>query len=258
MSAESIRSQLVEICHRLSARGFVTATDGNVSARLENGNFLTTRTAVSKGMVTADDILEVDPSGKPIKEGARPSTELGMHLFIYTRRPDINAVVHAHPTYATGFAVARQPLTTCVFPEVILGLGTVPLADYATPSTEEVAKSLEPYVEGANAILLANHGVVAYGKDPLDAFFKMEKVEHAAHITFVARLLGGETILSADDVEKLRAISGQAYGLDPSGKLACEPGEAQGSPTPGSGSSRSSPEDDILAVVRQMINRDPQ
>jgi L-fuculose-phosphate aldolase len=255
MSADAIRNQLVDICHRLSARGFVTATDGNVSARLGNGNFLTTRTAVGKGMVTPADILEVDAQGKPLSEGARPSTELGMHLFIYSRRPDINAVVHAHPTYATGFAVAREPLSTCVFPEVILGLGSVPLADYATPSTGEVAKSLEPYIEGANAILLANHGVVAYGKDPLDAYFKMEKVEHAAHITFVARLLGGEKILSAEDVEKLRAISGQAYGLDPSGKLACEPGEGRGAASTGPASDSPSPVDDILEVVRQMINR---
>jgi L-fuculose-phosphate aldolase len=249
MNPDTTRNQLVDICHRLAARGFVTATDGNVSARLGNGNFLTTRTAVNKGMVTPEDILEVDPEGNPVGAGARPSTELGMHLFIYRRRPDVSAVVHAHPTYATGFAVARQPLTGCIFPEVIVGLGAVPLAEYATPSTGEVAGSLEPYVTSADAILLSNHGVVAYGKDPYDAYFKMEKVEHAAHITFVARLLGGEKILSPEDVEKLRAISQQSYGLNPSGKLACEPAGEKPSETP------AFPDEDIREVVREMIHR---
>ena len=128
MSHDRFVAELVDICHRLSSRGFVTATDGNVSARLENGNVLTTRTAVNKGMVTPDDIVEVDPDGRPVASDLRPSTEIGMHLFIYSRRPDVKAVVHAHPTYATGFAVARLPLTACIFPEVIVGLGAVPLA----------------------------------------------------------------------------------------------------------------------------------
>lgn len=242
-------ADLVDICHRLSARGFVTATDGNVSARLENGNFLTTRTSVNKGSVTQDDFVEVDPGGNPLTPHLRPSTELGMHLFIYSRRPDVGAVVHAHPTYATGFAVARQPLTACIFPEVIAGLGAVPLADYATPSTPEVARSLEPYVGSADAILLSNHGVVTYGKDPYDAYYKMEKVEHAAHITFVARMLGGERPLSPEDVEKLRAISQQSYGLDPSGKLECEPGAGRSIPAAGS------PDPEIREVVREMINK---
>jgi L-fuculose-phosphate aldolase len=249
MDPDKTRSELVDICHRLSARGFVTATDGNVSARLANGNFLTTRTAVNKGMVTPEDILEVDPEGNPAGAGPRPSTELGMHLFIYRSRPDVNAVVHAHPTYATGFAVARQPLTGCIFPEVIVGLGAVPLAEYATPSTAEVAGSLEPYVGSADAILLSNHGVVAYGKDPYDAYFKMEKVEHAAHITFVARMLGGEKILSPEDVEKLRAISQQSYGLNPAGKLACEPGGGRPAGT------TAPPDQEIREAVREMIHR---
>jgi L-fuculose-phosphate aldolase len=249
MNPDKARTELVDICHRLAARGFVTATDGNVSARLANGNFLTTRTSVNKGMVTPEDIVEVGPDGTPVGAGARPSTELGMHLFIYRRRPDVNAVVHAHPTYATGFAVAREPLTGCIFPEVIVGLGAVPLAEYATPSTPEVAGSLEPYVETADAILLSNHGVVAYGKEPYDAYYKMEKVEHAAHITFVARMLGGEKILSARDVEKLRAISQQSYGLNPSGKPACEPGDNPAADIP------SFPDKEIRDAVREMIHR---
>ncbi len=216
---------LVTICHRLYEKGFVTATDGNVSARLENGKFLTTRSSVNKGAVTAADLVEVDSDGSPVSTAAKPSTEIGMHLYIYSQRPDVRSVVHAHPTYATGFASARLALDRCVFPEVIVGLGAIPLAEYATPSTGGVARSLSPYVHNSDAILLANHGVVTYGADLWDAYFKMEKVEHAAHITFVARMLGGETILSRAEVEGLRAISKQAYGKDI--KSACEPSDAE-------------------------------
>lgn len=238
---------LTDICHRLYAKGFVTATDGNVSVRLGNGNFLTTRTSVNKGMATAEDFVEVDSKGIPVTSNLSPSTEIGMHLFIYSQRPDVHAVVHAHPPYATGFAAARQALDQCVFPEVIVGLGAIPLAEYATPSTEEVANSLTPFVKNADAILLANHGVVTYGTDLLDAYFKMEKVEHTAHITFVARMLGGEKNLSLSDVDKLRAISPKAYGKDFSDKPACESGDESSEQLP--------TDEEIRLIVRQMISK---
>ena len=244
---EDVKKTLVDICHRLYNKGFVSATDGNVSVRLRNGNILTTRTAVNKGMVTADDLVEVDAGGKPITVNRLPSTEIGMHILIYSQRPDVNAVVHAHPTYATGFAAARQALDGCVFPEVIVGLGAVPLAEYATPSTQEVAASLIPHVKSADAILLANHGVVTYGKDPYDAYFKMEKVEHAAHITFVARLLGGEKALSSEQVEKLRAISQSAYGKDFTNKPACDTDDAASTQVPS--------DEELRSIVRRMIQK---
>jgi L-fuculose-phosphate aldolase len=247
---------IMEICHRLSSKGFVSATDGNVSVRLENGNFLTTRSGINKGMVTEDDLLEVDVSGNPVTrnpkpetQNYKPSTEFGMHLFIYQQRPDVNAVVHAHPVYATGFAAARVPLTSCVFPEVIVGLGAIPLAEYATPSTEEVAQSIAPFVKQTDAILLANHGVVTYGKDLWDAYFKMEKVEHAAHITFVAKMLGGEKLLSQEEIEKLRAISQQSYGKEISEKIACTPSFTNENATQVVQS-----EDDVSRIIRQMLD----
>jgi len=221
----TVEGQLVDICHRLYTRGFVTAMDGNVSVRLQNGNILATRSGINKGMVTDNDLVEVTIEGDKVSGSGKPSTELGMHLFIYTERADVRAVVHAHPTYATGFATARIPLDECLFPEVIVGLGAIPLAHYATPSTPEVAASLAPFVKTSDAILLANHGVVTYGSDLYDAYFKMEKVEHAAHIAFVARVLGGEKPLTAEEVEKLRNVSVQSYGKDFSGKIACETGE---------------------------------
>jgi len=212
---------IVDVCHRLAAGGLVAATDGNVSARLPSGNILTTRTGISKGSVTAQDLVEITPAGEVVSGRSRPSTENGMHLFIYRERRDVNAVVHAHPPYATGFATARQPLEGCLYPEVIVGFGAIPLAEYATPSTPEVAESLRPYVRSADAILLTNHGVVTYGADVVDAYHKMEKVEHSAKITFIARLLGGEKKLTAAELDRLRQVSVQSYGKDFSGKVAC-------------------------------------
>jgi L-fuculose-phosphate aldolase len=168
-----------------------------------------------------------------------------MHLFIYRQRPDVQAVVHAHPPYATGFATAHVPLTACLFPEVIVGLGAIPLASYATPSTNEVSESLAPHVKTADAILLANHGVVTCGTDVQDAYFKMEKVEHAAHITFVAKVLGGEKALSTTDIDKLARISQASYGKDFSSKIACEPAGDDGGFS----------ESELKDMIREVLNR---
>jgi L-fuculose-phosphate aldolase len=205
MSQSETVHQLIAVCRTLYGRGFVTATDGNVSSRLPNGNILTTPTSMNKGRVSASDLVEVTIEGVPVRRGKVPSMELGMHLFIYQQRDDINAVVHAHPPYATGFATAHTALDQPLFPEVIFGLGPVPLADFAVPSTQEMADSIAPFVRSSNAILLSNHGVVSFGKDLDDAYFKMEKLEHAAHITFVARMLGGEKKLTKDQVKRLHA-----------------------------------------------------
>lgn len=227
-ASPEILEHLVDVCHRLYARGMVAATDGNVSVRLPNGNILATRSGINKGMVTARDVVELTPEGRQVGGEGKPSTEIAMHLFIYRQRADAAAVVHAHPTYATGFATARIPLDRCTFPEVIVGLGAIPLAEYATPSTLEVASSIEPFVRNSEAILLANHGAVTFGTSLHDAYFKMEKVEHAAHITFVAMMLGGPRTLSDEELAKLRNVSVQSYGKDFSEKIACRVDEPDG------------------------------
>ena len=204
MSKSQIAHHLVAVCRNLYAHGFVTASDGNVSARLPNGNILATPTSLNKGRVVERDLVEVTIDGTNVSPGRAPSTELGMHLFIYRHRQDVNAVVHAHPTYATGFAAAHIPLDQPLLPEVIIGLGPIPLATFAITSTKEVADSIAPYVQTSSAILLANHGVVTFGKDLDEAYFKMEKVEHAAHISFVARMLGGEKVLAGEQVQRLK------------------------------------------------------
>ncbi len=201
-----IKETLIYVCRRLYDCGFVTATDGNVSFRLPNGNILATPTGVSKGFVQTHNLVEIDIDGNVISGDLKPSSEIKMHLLFYKQRPDVNAVVHAHPSYATGFATAGIAMDQCVFPEVLVILGGIPLSKYGTPSTTEVTDAILPYVKNSDAILLANHGVVTAGKDLMEALFKMEKVEHSAHTLYIARTLGGEKKLSHDDVEKINNI----------------------------------------------------
>jgi L-fuculose-phosphate aldolase len=208
----SILYEMVTYCHRLAQKGMVSATDGNISVRTKEGTYYATRSSVHKGEVTVDDIVEVDSKGKVISGTGKPSTELKMHLFIYKQRPDINAVVHAHPTFATAFAASGHALDKPVFPEMIVMLGRVPLAPYATPSTDEIPESIRSVVCDHNALLLANHGAVTYGRDLQEAYFSMEKLEHAAQITLYARLLGGERLLTAEQIQKLIDISEHSYG----------------------------------------------
>jgi L-fuculose-phosphate aldolase len=209
MLKSAIAHKLVAICRSLYAHGFVAAYDGNVSSRLPNGNILATPTSLNKGRIVESDLVEVTINGAKVHSGRDPSSELAMHLYIYRHRPEVNAVVHAHPPYATGFAAARIPLDKPLIPEVIIGLGPIPLATFAIPSTKEVADSIAPHVKASNAILLANHGVVTFGGDLDDAYFKMEKVENAAHVTFVARMLGGEKTLTAGQVKQLMKTFGK-------------------------------------------------
>lgn len=246
---ELLVGTLVDICHRVEAKGFVTATDGNVSARLPGGNIVATPTAINKGQVSIGDLIELSPSGEIIAGKGKPSSEIDMHLCIYEMRTDVHAVVHCHPVHATAFATARISLSECLFPEVIVGLGAVPLAPYATPSTKEVRESIAPFVRSADAILLSNHGVVTYGKDLWDAYFKMEKVEHSAHIQYVARMLGGEKLLSSEEVAKLKAISSSSYGKDPSTKPACEAASSTADPEITEEEFRT-----IVAEVRKRLN----
>lgn len=212
MEIEIKKEKLVKVCRRLAENGFVAATDGNVSVRLDDGNIVVTPSGKSKSEVEVSDLIIVNLDGKIISGTGRPSTEFAMHSFIYRKRPDVGAVIHAHPVYATAFAASRIPLDKLVFPEVIVTLGKVPLADYATPSTSEVVKSIEPLIKEYDAILLANHGVVTCGASLDEACNKMEKVEHTATIAFIAKQLGGAKELTKDEIERLASVSEKSYG----------------------------------------------
>lgn len=203
-----------EICTAgrwIHARGFVASTDGNISIRLDSRRVLTSPTGISKGLMSPDDMVITDLQGRKIAGQREPSSELAMHLLIYQRRPDVNAVCHAHPTIATAHAAAGLPLNKALLSEIVLSLGCVPVAQYGTPGTPELSTALEPLVQNYDAILLANHGVVTYGADLLTAFFRMETVEHFAQVSLATELLGKQVLLSGRDVEKLLAAR-ERYG----------------------------------------------
>lgn len=202
------RRSIVEIGRRIWERGYIAANDGNLSVRIGE-KILVTPTGRSKGFLRPEDIVEVTSKGRPLSRGGEPTSELAMHLAVYEERPDVGAVVHAHPPNATGFAVAGVPLAQCVLPEVILSLGEVPLAGYATPTTEEVARSVREHVARFNAVLLSNHGALTLGANLEQAYFRMETVEHFAQISIAARVLGGASPLSQEDVRKLLNVREQ-------------------------------------------------
>ncbi len=199
---EQHRQDILDVGKLIYQKGWIAANDGNLSVRLGD-RILCTCTGVSKGMLTPADLTVCDLDGHKISGARECTTEIGMHVVIYQMRPDVSAIVHAHPPVATGFAVAGRPLNLALLPEVIVSLGCVPLAEYGLPGTAALCDGMRPYIPAYDAILLANHGSVCYGEDLYKAFFKMETVEHFARITLVAELLGGPQILPKQEVRKL-------------------------------------------------------
>jgi L-fuculose-phosphate aldolase len=224
---EQIRADIVEAGRRLYARAYIASNDGNISARLDDRRLITTPKSVSKGFMTPDMMVIVDYEGNKLSGERDPSTELPMHLEIYRNRPDAHAVVHAHPPYATGFAVAGIPLTRAVLAEVVTTLGSIPIAAYGTPSTSELPEAVRKYIKAHDGMLLANHGAVTCGSDVLSAYYKMETIEHFARISLVARQLGGEYLISRDEVERLQGLRG-FYGIPAPAPLCADPAVAGG------------------------------
>jgi L-fuculose-phosphate aldolase len=196
----------------LHERCFVAAMDGNLSVRLKNDRILVTPTCLSKGAMRPGDMVVVDPEGRRVSGRRNVTSEIGMHLLIYRLRPDVQAIVHAHPPTATGFAAAGVALTEPLVCEVVMGLGCIPLARYGTPGTSELTQTLEPYVPEYDAILMSNHGVVTYGDTLEHAYMKMETVEHFAQIALVTHLLGRQQPLQAVEIEKLLLARTKYFG----------------------------------------------
>ena len=211
-SEDQIRADIVECGRRLWHRGFVASNDGNISVRLDDQRLITTPTAVSKGFMTPGMMVVTDLEGRKISGERNASSELKMHLEVYKHRPDVRAVVHAHPPTATGFAVAGIPLDRAVLAEVITTLGSIPIAEYATPSTEELPAAVRRYIKAHDGLLLANHGALAVGGDVYAAYYRMETIEHFATISLVARTLGRENLLSRGEVDRLQGLRGM-YGI---------------------------------------------
>ncbi len=194
-----------EVGQRLDRKGMIAANDGNLSWRDADGTILITATGARKGYLGTDEVVRIDLNGELLFGKRPPSSELAMHLAILRVRPDVRAIVHAHPAIATGFAVARRPMDQCVLPEIILTLGSVPIAPYGTPGTDELPRGIEPVAREHDVFLLANHGAVALGPDLEEAYFRMERVEHTARILLVSQMLGRTHQLSGEQVSRLLA-----------------------------------------------------
>jgi L-fuculose-phosphate aldolase len=200
---QELREDIVRICRLIYEKGWVAANDGNVSIRLDHNRILCTPTSLSKGLVKPEDLIICDHIGNKLEGRLERTSEIAMHNTIYAMRPDVGAVVHAHPPVATGFATAGRALNKALLPEVVIHLGAVPLASYGLPGTPALTDGMIPLIPNYDALLMENHGCVSYGADVWQAFFRMEMVEHFARITFVAEMLGGARPLPREEVEKL-------------------------------------------------------
>jgi L-fuculose-phosphate aldolase len=199
-----LRRDLVRFSRLLYRLGYMPGTSGNLSVRLDASRLLVTPTGVSKFLLRPADMVIVDLAGRQLNGHRRMTSEVSMHLAVYRQRTDVTAVVHSHPPIATAFACVGRGLDEMLCQEAVMTLGVVPLATYAATGTEEVAASLTPFIPDHDAILLANHGAVSYGRNLLEAFQKMETVEHLAHITLVAHQLGAPRTLEHEQIRQLR------------------------------------------------------
>jgi L-fuculose-phosphate aldolase len=248
-------------------RSYVVSSDGNISVRLDDGRIVATPTMTCKGRMTEDSLAITDASGQPLGK-EKPSSELAMHLLIYNEREDVRAVCHAHPPHGTAFAVAGLAIDQPILSEVILTLGCVPLAGYGTPSTEELSDAMRPLIKHHNALLMANHGAVAYGGDLWQAFDRLETLEHTARIAILSRILGGSKNLPADAIEKLinvREAAGylnegarcQACGYLHETTLSCPSGDrpAYSSPASANGAHKISlTREELVELLTQAVN----
>ncbi len=265
MTLHQAKLDIVEAGRRLYEKGYIVSSDGNISARFDEGRLIVTPSGLCKGTLSVEDLCVCDMEGRKISGRLGPSSEIGMHLFLYRERPDIKAVVHAHPPTATGFSVAGMPLTDCVLPEVVITLGSIPTADYGTPGGPEISEPIRKYVKDYDAYLLESHGATTVGSDVMNAYFKMETLEHFARILFVARQLGGVNVLNQDQVHKLLQIRKRLgiRGPDPacvSSKPASTPSASnshiptlrtRSASTPSSGLPPS--ENDLVAEITQQV-----
>jgi L-fuculose-phosphate aldolase len=206
------RRDIVEVCRRTYARGWLAATDGNVSILLSEDRVLTTPTGVHKGYLREDDLIVVDRRGARVSGTRGPSSELAMHLAAYEVRPDVGAVVHAHPTNCIAFSIAGVSLAQCLLPEIVFTFGSIPTTAYTTPTTEEVPAEVRKWLVDFDAMILDRHGSLTVGADVYAAYDKLERMEHVAEITLRARMLGPIQPLAPAQIAKLQAV-GRGLGL---------------------------------------------
>ena len=212
MNISEVKDQICDVCQKMWQLGWVAANDGNVSVKLDDGTFIATPTGVSKSFITPDILVRINDKGELIEGGRKPSSEIKMHLRCYSERPDVGAVVHAHPPTATGYAVANKALDEYSMIESVIAIGSVPVTPYGTPSTEEVPEAITPYLQEHDVMLLQNHGALTVGADLITAYYRMETLELFAKISLTAHLLGGAQEISRENIDRLCNMRSQ-YGV---------------------------------------------
>ena len=248
---KELRQDIVEIGRYVWQKGWIAANDGNITIRLDENRVLCSPTGVCKGLMQPEDLIIVDMQGRKLEGRLEGTTEIAMHLAVYNLRPDIKSVLHAHPPVATGFATAGRPLNLALLPEIVIGLGCIPLAGYGLPGTPALIEPMLPLIPKYDALMMGNHGVVSYGEDVFKAFFRMESVEHFARITLVAELLGGPTVLPRDEVQKL-VDARQRYGVKvrSAGVAGCPLSAEE---VPGGGERFEVTREELVALVDQAL-----
>ncbi len=211
-----LREDLVRFGRLCYERHLLVAMDGNLSARMPDGAILCTKAGCHKGFLTDDDLVVIDRAGRKLRGAGSPTSEMAMHLAAYDERRDVHAVIHAHPPVSIAFTIANVSMARCILPEVVLTLGAVPTVPYETTGTQRLAERLRPYLREHDAVLMDTHGAVTLGPNLLDAFCKLETLEHTALITKTARDLGGAKELPADEAARLRSMGLKRYGGPPS------------------------------------------
>ena len=213
MTYQDIREAICDVCHKMWQLGWVAANDGNVSVKLPNGNFLCTPTGISKSFITPEKLVIVNDKLEVIEgaPGYKPSSEMKMHMRCYRERPDVGAVVHAHPPTATGYAVAGKSMDEYSMIETVIAIGSIPLTPYGTPSTDEVPEAITPYLPNHDVMLLQNHGALTVGCDLITAYYRMETLELYAKISLTAHLLGGAQEIEKPQIDKLMDLRENYY-----------------------------------------------
>lgn len=202
---QQAKEWLVEIGKRMYDQGYVVTNDGNISLKVSENEIWVTPTGVSKGFMTPDIMVKMNLQGDILEGNAKPSSEVKMHIRVFTENPNVNAVVHAHPVCATAFAIAGIPLEDPFMVESAIGLGVVPVARYATTGTQEVPDSIAPFCKEYGGVLLSNHGALTWGRDILQAYYRMETLENYAKTTFLVKNLGGGRLLSQNQMDEIEA-----------------------------------------------------
>ena len=201
-SEQALKQEIVLICRMMHQKNLIAGMDGNVSVKC-GGHLLTTPSGLNKGFLQADQIIMVDFEGRVVRGEGQPTSELAMHLAVYRLRPEVEVVIHAHPPLVTAFSIAGISLEEFVLPEVVMTLGLIPTATYATPTTEAVPDSIQGLIGRYDALVLERHGALTVGRDLMDAYNKMEKLEHSALVIYSALQLGRVRLLPPQEVEKL-------------------------------------------------------